>query len=98
MHGINQSAITLKDELEKIRNWAFQCKMGFNTDINKQEQESNHPSLTFNGTSDNQPEIRKKKHLGTFLDCKLDFKEQIQNMLNEVCKTTRLLRKLQIIS
>ena len=62
MHGINQSAITLKDELEKIRNWAFQCKMGFNTDINKQEQESNHPSLTFNGTSDNQPEIRKKKN------------------------------------
>ena len=67
--------------------------MSFNPDINKQTQEvifslklqkSNHPSLTFNGTSVTQSEIQ--KHLGMFLDSKLDFKEHIQNMLNKVSK------------
>ena len=59
-HDINQSGINLNDDLEKISNWAFQWKMSFNPDINIQAQEvifsrrlqkSNHPSLTFNGTS-----------------------------------------------
>ena len=83
--------------MEKISNWAFQWKMSFNPDINIQEQEvifsrrlqkSNHPSLTFNGTSVTQSEI--KKHLGMFLDSKLDFKEHIQNVLNKVSKTIGL--------
>ena len=60
LHNINQSGINLNDDLEKISNWAFQWKMSFNPDINIQAQEvifsrrlqkSNHPSLTFNGTS-----------------------------------------------
>ena len=78
--------------------------MSFNLDINKQTQEvifsrrlqkSNHPSLTFNGTSVTQSEIQ--KHLGMFLDSKLDFKEHIQNVLSKVSKTIGLLRKLQKI-
>ena len=90
--------------MEKISNWAFQWKMSFNPDINKQAQEvvfcrrlqkSNHPSLRFNGTSFTQSEIQ--KHLGMFLDSKLDFKEHIQNVFNKVSKTTGLLRKLQKI-
>ena len=44
VHGTNQSLITLKDDLEKIRNWAFQCKVSFNPDINKQQQEIIFPS------------------------------------------------------
>ena len=88
----------------KVSNWAFQWKITFNLDINKQAQEiifscrlqkSNHPSLTFNGTSVTQSEIQ--KHLGMFLDSKLDFKEYIQNVLNKVSKTVGLLRKLQKI-
>ena len=60
VHDINQSGINLNDDLEKISNWAFQWKMSFNPDINKQVQEvifsrklqkSNHPSVTFNGTN-----------------------------------------------
>ena len=80
----NQSGINLNNDLEKISNWAFQWKMSFNPDINKQAQEaifscklqkSNHHSLTFNGTSVTQSEIQ--KHLGMFLDSKPDFKKHI---------------------
>ena len=71
LHDINQSGINLNDDLEKISNWAFQRKMSFNPDINKQAQEviffrrlqkSNHPSLTFNVTSVSQSETRKHKN------------------------------------
>ena len=85
-----------------MSNWAFLWKMSFNPDINKQAQEaifsrklqkSNHLSLTFNGTSVTQSEIQ--RHLGMFMDLKLDFKEHIQKVLNKVIKTIGLLRKLQ---
>ena len=56
---------------------------------------SNHPSLTFNGTSVTQSEIQ--KHLGMFLNSKPDFKEHIQNAFNKVSKTIGLLPKLQRI-
>ena len=85
-----------------MSNWAFLWKMSFNPDINKQAQEaifsrklqkSNHLSLTFNGTSVTQSEIQ--RHLGMFMDLKLDFKEHMQKVLNKVIKTIGLLRKLQ---
>ena len=68
VHDTNQSGINLNDNLEKIGNWAFKWKMNLNPDINKQAQEvifsrklqkSNHPSLTFSGTSVTQSEIQK---------------------------------------
>ena len=102
VRDINQSGINLNDDLKKISNWAFQWKMSFNPDINKQAQEVifshklqklNHPSLASNGTSITQSEIQKL--LGLFLDSKLDFKEHIQNVLAKVSKTIGLLRKLQ---
>ena len=58
MHDINQSFIGLNDDLEKINSWAFQSKMSFRPDINKQAQEAifsckfqepNYSSLTFSG-------------------------------------------------
>ena len=85
-----------------MSNWAFLWKMNFNPDINRQAQEaifsrklqkSNHLSLTFNGTSVTQSEIQ--RHLGMFMDLKLDFKEHMQKVLNKVIKTIGLLRKLQ---
>ena len=90
--------------MEKISNRAFQWKISFNPDINKQVQKvifsrrlqkSNHPSLTFNNTGVTQSEIQ--KHLGIFLDSKLDFKEPIQNVCNKVSKTIGLIRKFQKI-
>ena len=95
-----ESGINLHDDLEKISNWAFQWKMSFNPDINKQALEfifsrklqmSNHPAVTFNGTSVTQSEIQK---LGMFLDSKVAFKEHLQNVLNKVSETIELLRKL----
>ena len=56
---------------------------------------SNHPSLTFNGTSVTQSEIQKL--LGMFLDSEKDFKEHIQNAFSKVSKTIGLLGKLQKI-
>ena len=102
VHHISQSGINLNNDLEKISNWAFQWTMSFKPDINKQTQEvifssrfqkSNHLSLTFNGTSITQSEIQ--KHLGMFLDSKLDFKEHIENVLNKVSRIIALLRKPQ---
>ena len=80
--------------MKKISSWAFQWKMIFSPDINKQAQEvvfprklqkSNYPSLTFNGTCVTQSEIQ--KHLEILLESKLDLKEHIQNVLNRVSKT-----------
>ena len=87
----NQSGIDWNDDLESISNWAFQWKISFNPDSNKQV--SNHQFLSFNGTSISQSEIQ--KHLGMLLDSKLDFKENIKNVLSKVSKTLRLLCKLQ---
>ena len=39
VHDINHSGINLNDDFEKISNWAFQWKMNFNPDINKQVEE-----------------------------------------------------------
>ena len=56
-HEINVSARELNDDLRKISNRAFQWKMSFNPDVNKQAQEvifsskikrDIHPRLVFN--------------------------------------------------
>ena len=56
-HEINVSARELNDDLRKISNRAFQSKMSFNPDVNKQAQEvifsskikrDIHPPLVFN--------------------------------------------------
>ena len=57
VQDITLSAKNLNDDLKKINKWAFQWKMSFNPDPNKQAQEvifsrklnkPNHPSLNFN--------------------------------------------------
>ena len=82
--------------------WAYQMKVNFNPDTSKQAQEvlfsrnmkvTAYPQLAFN----NNPlhETATQKHLGMFLNFKLNFQEHFQNMLNKVNKTLGLLRKLQ---
>ena len=102
VHDMNQSGINLNDDLGKKSNWTFQWKMSFIPNINKQEekvifscklQKSNHPSLMLNSTTVTQSEIQ--KHLGMFLDSKLNFKEHIQNVLSKVSRIIALLRKPQ---
>ena len=68
-HDVNVFASGLNDDLGKIGNWAFQGKMSFNLDVNKQAQEvifsqkikSNiHPPLVFNNNIVSQANSQKQ--------------------------------------
>ena len=83
-HDVNVSARELNDDLRKISNWAFQWKMSFNPDVNKQAQEiifswkikSNiHPPLVFSNNIVSQ--ANSQNHLGITLDFKLTFEEHL---------------------
>ena len=98
----NVTANQINNDLHNISTWAYQWKMNFNPDTSKQAQEvlfsrkvkvTAHPQLV----SNNNPvhETATQKHLGMFLEFKLNFQEHFENMLNKVNKTIGLLRKLQ---
>ena len=104
VHDRNTSASELSNDLIKIRNWAYQCKMSFNPDPSKQARKvifsrkiknPNHPELVFNNISVNQ--IPYQKHLDMFLDDKLNFGEHVKYITNKVNKSIGLLHKLQLI-
>ena len=77
--------------------------MNFNPDPLRQAQEvlfsrkikSQNPCLHFNNNSVNQTPLQ--KHLGMYLDPKLDFLEHLKNIQAKVNKSIALLRKLQTI-
>ena len=99
-------AKNLNDDLNRINNWAFQWKMSFNPDPNKQAQEvlfsrkiqkssQNHLILIANNNIAKQ--TLTQKHLGMFLDNKLDFQEHFKSIFSKFNKTIGLLRKLHHI-
>ena len=97
--NMNLSATNLNSGLSKMNAWVNQWKMTFNSDLNKQAEEvifsskirkTSHPPLTFNNNS-----VKQVKHLGVYLDSRLNFREHLQNMFNKTNKTISLLRKLQ---
>ena len=101
--NVDASNIDLNSDLKKISKWAFQCKMNFNHDPTKQAQElifshkvqtTNH-SLFFNENV--VPQTTLQKHLGMFLDSKLNFSEHLKTILQKTNKTIGLLRKLQTL-
>ena len=101
VHDKNTSAKELNNDLRKISNWAYQWKMSFNPDPLKQAQEvifsckmtkANHPTLVFNENPVHQVALH--KHLGMYLDCKLNFEEHLKTIVNKINKTIGLLRKL----
>ena len=76
--------------------------MSFKPDPSKQAQEvilsrklqkANHNQVYFNHNSLKQ--VPPQKHLGVYLDTKLNFQEHLNNIISKVNKTIRLLRKLQ---
>ena len=98
------SVKNLNDDLNRINNWVFQWKMGFNPDPNKQAQEvlvsrkiqkSSQPSLILNDNIVTQSFTQ--KHLEMILDTKLDFQEHLKSIFSKVNKTIDLLRKLHHI-
>ena len=52
---------------------------------------TNHPTLIFNDNPVHQ--VALQKHLGIFLDCKLNFEENFKTIVNKINKTIGLLRK-----
>ena len=104
VQNVNISAGHLNSDLSKISNYVFHWKMSVNPDPRKQAQEvffsrkiqkTGHPSIYFNNKSVKQ--VPSQKHLGLILDNKLNFQENLKNILNKVSKTIGLLRKLQNI-
>ena len=80
LNDTNISAIDINKDLQKISEWAYEWKMSFNPDLNKQAQEvvfsrklnkSSHPKMFFN----NAPVVCAswQKHLGMFLEDSMNF-------------------------
>ena len=99
----NCSTVELNNDLKIISNWAFQWKMLFNPDPNKQAVEilfskkhenDNYPRLNFNGN--NVQTAISQKHLGLVLDFKLDFNEHISNKINKCNKIIGIMKKLSL--
>ena len=81
----------MNSDLSKINAWASQWKMTFNPDPNKQVQrvifsrkikKTSHPPLYFN--NDSVKQVQFQKHLGVYLDDKLDFREHLCNISKKV--------------
>ena len=84
VHDIKQSAKYLNRDLNTIKNWAFQWRMSFNPDPNKQATEVGfshkrksvvNPILFFNQSPVAIEPLQ--KHLGLILDKRLDFKHHL---------------------
>ena len=99
----NCFTIEFDNDLKIISNWAFQWKMLFNPDPNKQAVEilfskkhenDNYPRLNFNGN--NVQTAISQKHLGLVLDFKLDFNEHISNKINKCNKIIGIMKKLSL--
>ena len=85
----NESADRLNKDVQKISDCAHQWKMSFNPDISKQPQKNFFSRKSQKFT--NLPvffnnswvvSIPSQKHLGVHLDEKLDFIEQIEELMN----------------
>ena len=102
MRDLNTSAIQINDDLEKVEAWDHQWKMSFNPDPLKQAQEviflwkrnkPHHPDIIFNSNPVKKSSYQ--KHLGMFLDGKLDFDEHFKGVFEKTSKSISLIRKLR---
>ena len=105
IHNIDKSANNLNDDLEKISQWAYQWKMKFNPDPNKQANEvifsrksdsANvfHPPIKLNNNSI--PKCPSQKHLGIVLDSKLNFSSHVDDKIKKCDKLIGLIRRLSV--
>ena len=100
----NNSNSQLNSDLAKISKWAFQWKMSFNPDPNKQAIEvcfsnkrdkENYQPLQFNSTDVQIADSQ--KHLGLILDSKLNFNEHIESKITKCNKIIGSTKKLYLI-
>ena len=95
------SANELNQDLKVISQWAYQWKMKFNPDLNKQATEllfsckknsPNHPSLFFNESI--VPKVNEQKHLGLILDSKLSFERHVNEKIMKAKKGIGIIKYL----
>ena len=87
-------------DLEKISMWAYQWKITFNPDISKQAQEItskknlnvSHQPLSFNKIC--AVVCSYQKHLGVFLDKKLNFQHHIKEKMAKASKGIHVIKNL----
>ena len=98
---VNASAENLNHDLSVVNEWAFQWKMSFNPDPNKQANEVRfshkrkhpiHPLLFFNNTP--VLSVPYQKHLGLVLDEKLNFSQHLNEKISKVNKGIGLIKRL----
>ena len=98
---VNTSAENLNHDLSVVNEWAFQWKMSFNPDPNKQANEVRfshkrkppiHPLLFFN----NIPvlSVPHQKHLGLVLDQKLNFSQHLNEKISKANKGIGLIKRI----
>ena len=101
VRDIARSSKDLNQDLFSVKNWAFQWKMAFNPDPNKQATEvifshkkkpDKHPSLYFNGAPVACSSIQ--KHLGLVLDEKLTFDHHLNEKISKAIKGISLIKRL----
>ena len=92
----------LKEDTQKITEWAYQLKMVFNTDLTKQAVEvifsvkTNkpfHPELSFNDIIVARKEFT--NHLGLYLDERLSFAKHVRE---SIIKAKKVISVLKFIS
>ena len=98
---INKSSEDLNKDLNTIKDWAFQWKMSFNPDPNKQATEvifsrkKNpvlHPTLFFNRLP--VASEQSQKHLGLVLDKRLKFDHHLNEKISKAMKGIALIKRL----
>ena len=104
VHDIDSCTKQLNDDLKKISDWADQWEMSFNPNLSKQAREVifsrkssrvDHPSVTFNNSSVARTSCQ--KHLGLYLDEKLNFSHHIKEKISKACKGIGVIRKLHYV-
>ena len=101
IHDAKTTAYELNKDLQKIAEWTHQWKMSFNPDLNKQAQEvifsrkmtkSSHPQVFFNDIPVSC--VSFQKHLGIYLDEKLNFNHDIKEKMTKAMKGIGVIKKL----
>ena len=94
----------LDKDLKKISEWAYKWKMIFNPELSKQAQEVifsrktneiNHPTITFNTVPVAHASCQ--KHLGLYLDEKLNFNHHINVKISKANKGIGIIKRLSHI-
>ena len=102
IHDATATAYELNKDLQKTAEWTHQWKMSFNPNLNKKAQEvifsrkmtkSSHPQIFFNDIPVSQ--VSFQKHLGIYLDEKLNFNHHIKEKMTKAMKEIGAILKIR---